>query len=337
MPQKLKFGIIGFGRIGQVHAQCLLNQVKGAELVAISDPFWNDGHNRWLEERGAEGLRVHLEAEKILEDEQLDAVLICSSTDTHAQYIEQAAAARKHIFCEKPIDLNAGRIRAVLQAVEKAGVLLQIGFQRRFDHNFCRLHEDLVSGRLGQANLLRITSRDPQPPPLEYIQVSGGLFLDMMIHDFDMARFLFGEVAALQAVGACLADPAIGRAGDIDTAVVTLQFQSGALGVIDNSRRAAYGYDQRVEVFGSLGMSLCDNDYPHNVRFFGKERVEAGVPLHFFLERYQAAYTRELESFVSRLRLGGPVEVDGLDGLRAVELGLAAKESLVNSGAKILL
>ena len=280
---------------------------------------------------------AHLEADKILEDPLIDAVLICSSTDTHAQYIQQAAQAGKHIFCEKPIDFDVARIKETLNVVKKAGVALQIGFNRRFDHNFMQLRYDVASRKIGKPYLLKITSRDPAPPPIDYVKVSGGLFMDMMIHDFDMARFQFGEIVALQALGTCLVNPEIGQAGDVDTALVTLQFDSGALGVIDNSRQAAYGYDQRVEVFGSAGMSLCDNDYAHTAKFFGAEKTESDKPLYFFLERYLPAYTLELQSFARAVRKDGPVEVSGEDGLRATELGLAAKESLANGGVVVRL
>ena len=335
MAEVLKLGIIGFGRIGQVHAKCLLQKVEGAKLEAISEPFLNDSHHQWLATHGAANVPVYLKAEKILSNPSIDAVLICSSTDTHAQYIQQAARAGKHIFCEKPIDFDVPRIKETLRVVEKAGVQMQIGFNRRFDHNFMQLRRDVLSGKIGRPHLLKITSRDPAPPPIEYVQVSGGLFLDMMIHDFDMARFQFGEVIALQALGNCLINPEIGQAGDVDTALVTLQFQNGALGVIDNSRQAVYGYDQRVEVLGSAGMSLCDNDYIHTAQFFGASGGEKSKPLYFFLERYLAAYTLELQSFVRAVRENSPVEVSGADGLRATELGLAAKESLTN-GSKMV-
>ena len=214
---------------------------------------------------------------------------------------------------------------------------MQIGFNRRFDHSFIQLRRDILSGKIGEPHLLKITSRDPAPPPIEYVQGSGGLFLDMMIHDFDMARFQFGKIIALQALGNCLIDPAIGQAGDVDTALVTLQFQNGALGVIDNSRQAIYGYDQRVEILGSAGMSLCDNNYINAAQFFGAHGVEKSKPLYFFLERYLAAYTLELQSFVRAVRENSSVEVSGEDGLRATELGLAAKESLANGSAMVRL
>ncbi len=339
MSRILKFGIIGFGRIGQVHARCLLQEVPGAQLVAVSDPFLNDGHRQFLGKLSTApvSIAMHLDAEPILENSEIDAVLICSSTDTHSRYIQQAAEAGKQIFCEKPIDLDTGRIKDCLRSVEKAGVQLQTGFNRRFDSNFAQLLRDVQDGKIGAPQLLKISSRDPAPPPLEYITVSGGLFLDMMIHDFDMARYLFGEPRSVQACGSCLIDEAIGQAGDIDTAVVTLQFTNGALGLIDNSRQAVYGYDQRVEVFGSAGMSLCDNNYAHNVRHFGKDGSTGQKPLHFFLERYRAAYILELQSFVRALQEGGEVPVSGEDGLRAVELALAAKASLENGGSPVSL
>jgi len=253
-------GVVGAGRIGRIHAENIRG-IPEARLQAVADVAADDALAAWA--RGLGVGRVARDPREIMDDPSIDAVVICSSTDTHADLVVAAAERGKHVFCEKPIDLSVAKVRRALAAVERAGVKLQVGFNRRFDHNFRRARELVQSGALGEPHLVRITSRDPAPPPLAYVKVSGGLFLDMTIHDFDMARYLTGsEVVEVYAQGAVLVDPAIGEAGDVDTAVVTLVFASGALGMIDNSRKAAYGYDQRVEVFGSKGSAACSNDTP---------------------------------------------------------------------------
>ena len=202
----------------------------------------------------------------MLADPEIGAVIVCSSTDTHADIVIAAAEKGKHIFCEKPVDLTVAKVKKALAAVQKAGVKIQVGFNRRFDHNFRRVRDQVRDGAIGDPHIVRITSRDPAPPPPEYVKVSGGIFLDMTIHDFDMARYLAGsEAVEVYAKGAVLVDPAIGKAGDVDTAVVTITFQNGCIAVIDNSRKATYGYDQRVEVFGSKGRLACTNDTPSSV------------------------------------------------------------------------
>jgi myo-inositol 2-dehydrogenase/D-chiro-inositol 1-dehydrogenase len=234
-----------------------------------------------------------------LDDKRIEAVIICSSTDTHAQLIQESAEAGKHIFCEKPIALALSPIDAALKAVEKASVKLQVGFNRRFDTSFKRIRELVAAGQIGRPHVLRITSRDPAPPPIAYVKVSGGIFLDMTIHDFDMARYLIGsEVEEIYAAGEVLVDPEIGEAGDIDTALITLRFVNGALGVIDNSRRAVYGYDQRVEVFGSGGMALVTNRAPDNVQQSDATGVHLAKPLYFFVERYMESYFEEMREFI---------------------------------------
>lgn len=263
-----------------------------------------------------------------MQDKQIDAVVICSSTDTHAQMIEEAAAAGKHIFCEKPIALDLPKIDHALQAVEKASIKLQVGFNRRFDPSFKRVRDLVAKGELGAPHILRITSRDPAPPPITYVRVSGGIFLDMAIHDFDMARYLMGsEVEEVYAAGAVLVDPEIGKAGDIDTAVTTLRFANGALGVIDNSRKAVYGYDQRVEVFGSAGMALVTNKTPDNVTRSDAAGVHSTLPLYFFVERYAEAYVAEMQEFIQCIRENTAPSVTGLDGRIPVVMGYAAKKS----------
>ncbi|MHB0875227.1 MAG: inositol 2-dehydrogenase [Anaerolineae bacterium] len=326
MTDRINIGLIGAGRIGKVHAQALAHGIPGVTLAAIAD----------VREDAARDLAqlydVPLAAADyvaILDDVDIDAVVICTSTDTHARLIEEASQAGKHIFCEKPIDLDLARTDHALAAAAAAGVKLQIGFNRRFDPNFRRIRDLVADGRLGEPHIVRITSRDPAPPPVDYVRVSGGLFVDMAIHDFDMARFLTGsEIEEVMAVGAVLVDPAIAEAGDIDTALITLRFANGAIGSIDNSRRAVYGYDQRVEVFGSKGSAIAGNNTPTNTVLTDAEGAHADKPLYFFLERYAAAYAAELRAFCDCLRDDSEPAVTGADGRAALVAGLAAKRSL---------
>jgi myo-inositol 2-dehydrogenase/D-chiro-inositol 1-dehydrogenase len=322
---QLNVGLIGAGRIGRVHAENLAYRIPEANLVAVSDIFVEAAERLAAELRAA----ASQDHRRILEDERVDAVLICSSTDTHAQFIEDAAEAGKQVFCEKPIALDLGKIDSALATAERAGVKLQIGFNRRFDPNFRRVQEIVAAGEIGEPHILRITSRDPAPPPIEYVRVSGGIFLDMTIHDFDMARFLIGrEVESVYAAGDVLVDPAIGEAGDVDTAVITLRFAGGALGVIDNSRKAVYGYDQRVEVFGSSGVVSADNAYPNTVQIGDTRHVHRDLPLNFFMDRYTESYVNEMRAFVECIVHDTPPPVTGLDGRIPVVMGYAAKKSL---------
>lgn len=322
----LKLGLIGAGRIGKVHAENIAHSISDAQLIAIAD-YYEEAAQDVAQQYGiALATGNHLE---VIEHEEVDAVIIASSTDTHAQFIIDAAKVGKDIFCEKPIAADLGKIDEALAAVEEAGVKLQIGFNRRFDPTFQRIKQAIVAGAIGAPHLLHIISRDPAPPPVDYIKVSGGLFFDMTIHDFDMARFLFGDVEEIFASGANLVDPAIGDAGDIDTALITLKFANGAIGSIDNSRQAVYGYDQRVEAFGSNGSAVNTNLYPDAVIISSKSRVERGsLPLNFFLERYMPSYQRELEAFTAAVLHNGPVPVTGLDGRIPVVMAMAAQRSL---------
>ena len=325
VEQKVRFAIIGAGRIGQVHAENLTRHIQEAEVVAIADvvPEAAEKTARRFGIAQASGSPAD-----VIGRDDVDAIAICSSTETHADFIIQAARTGKHAFCEKPIALRLPAVDAALAAVAENGTKLQIGFNRRFDPNFRGIRDAVRNGEVGVPYLVQITSRDPEPPPLSYIRDSGGLFLDMMIHDFDMVRFLLDdEVEEVSATGAVRVDPAIGEAGDIDTAIVTLRYACGALGVITNSRQAVYGGDQRVEVLGSLGSVLCENITPDRVI----RQTEAGVihakPLYFFLERYLAAYADELRSFIRAILDDTEVEVTGNDGRAPVVLALAAGKS----------
>jgi myo-inositol 2-dehydrogenase/D-chiro-inositol 1-dehydrogenase len=321
----INVGVIGTGRIGRLHAENLMYRLPEANLVAVSD-IYVEAAQEVASEMGVPA--AYQDHRRILEDESIDAVLICSSTDTHAQFIEEAAEAGKQIFCEKPIALDLDKIDHALAVVDRAGVKLQIGFNRRFDPNFRRVQEIVASGGIGEPHLLRITSRDPQPPPIEYVKVSGGIFLDMTIHDFDMARFLIGgEVEEIYTAGGVMVDPEIGKAGDVDTAIITLHFENGVLGTIDNSRQAVYGYDQRVEAFGSQGMVTCSNDTPDSAVVSDAKGVCSSLPLFFFVERYTESYITEMRAFVECVVNDTPPPVTGLDGRIPVVMGYAAQKS----------
>jgi len=327
--ETIKIGLIGAGRIGRLHAANLRHHVSGAEIVAVADVF-SEAAKRCAEELSIPNALD--DPRRILDDPLIDAVFICTSTDTHASLIEQAAEAGKHIFCEKPIALDIPTIDRALATVKRAGVLLQIGFNRRFDPNFHRAHDLVAGGKIGQPHVLRITSRDPEPPPPEYVKVSGGIFLDMMIHDFDMARYLMqDEVEEVYASGAVLVDPRIGELGDVDTAVVTLRFKSGALGLIDNSRRTVYGYDQRAEVFGEKGTIVVSNPKPDTTVISGSEGDSSSALYHFFTDRYMDAYIAEVESFIHAIEKGEIPLVGGRDGKIPVVMGYAAKRSLAEN------
>ncbi|MGI1690755.1 inositol 2-dehydrogenase [Thermoanaerobacter uzonensis] len=327
MKGKLRVGIIGAGRIGKMHAENIKRYFSSeVEIVSIADIF-ADKILDWANSIGIN--KVYKDHRAVLEDKEIDAVLICSSTDTHSQFIIEAAKEGKHIFCEKPIDFSVERIKEALYEVEKAGVKLQIGFQRRFDPHFRKMKEMIQEGRIGKLHIVKITSRDPEPPPIEYIKVSGGIFLDMTIHDFDMSRYLTAsEVEEVFAVANVFIDPKISDVGDVDTAIVTLKFKNGILGIIDNSRKSVYGYDQRVEVFGSKGSVAVTNDLNSNVIYSGIEGIISDKPKYFFIERYKDAYIEEIKAFIDSIVNDKEVLVTGRDGLEPVLIGLAAKKSL---------
>ena len=325
MSTKVNVGVIGAGRIGKLHAEHLAYRIPDANIVAIADVFLEAAEKCAADLQIPSAVKDHRE---IMDNPDIEAVIICSSTDTHAQLIEEAAAAGKHIFCEKPIDFDLARIDRALEAVDKAGVKLQVGFNRRFDPNFKRVREMVAAGKIGAPHILRITSRDPGPPPIEYIKISGGIFLDMTIHDFDMARYLIGsEVTEIYAAGGVMVDPEIGNAGDIDTAVITLHFANGVIGTIDNSRKAVYGYDQRVEVFGSEGMVAVSNNTPDTAVHSNAEGVHSSLPLFFFVERYTESYIAEMMAFIECVQHDTTPPVTGMDGRIPVVMGYAAKKS----------
>ncbi len=326
MNQKqLHIGIIGAGRIGRVHAETLAFRMPQAQVMAIAD----------VNREAAQSLaaycgipRVAGSSTEIFADPAIEAVLICSSTDTHADLIVEAAKAGKHIFCEKPIAHSLDEIDRALAAVEAAGVQLQIGFNRRFDANFARVRQAVVSGEIGTPHLMHIVSRDPGPPPLSYIRVSGGIFMDMTIHDFDMARVLIGdEVEEIYTAGEVMVDPEIGKAGDLDTALVVMRFRNGVIGTIDNSRKAVYGYDQRVEILGSEGKIETGNCYPNQATVSSGKSVYKDLPLNFFMERYTESFSMELQSFTQAVLENRQTAVTGIDGRIPVVMAMAARKS----------
>ena len=319
----LKIGLLGAGRIGQVHAAAI-SAHPDSVLAAVSDVYVP----------AAEALATPYDAavkssDEIIADSAIDAVLVATSTDTHSDLIEAATRAGKAVLCEKPVDLSLARARVCLANAEQTGQPVMVGFNRRFDPNFALIKEGLATGEIGKAELLSITSFDPAPPPVSYIKVSGGLFRDMMIHDFDMANFIMGEVpVSISATGSCVVDPEIGAAGDIDTAIVTLTYADGKLAVIKNSRRAGYGYDQRLEVLGADGLLQANNMLESSVVKSTTDGVVSAKPTYFFLERYMPAYRAEWAAFVEAMQANNPMPVTLEDGVQALAMAEAAKQSL---------
>ncbi|WP_320201821.1 inositol 2-dehydrogenase (plasmid) [Agrobacterium sp. rho-13.3] len=327
----LRVGLLGAGRIGRVHAINIAGHAR-SQLVAVSDV--NAGAAQSLAD--LYGARPTT-SDAILNDASIDAVLIATSTDTHSDLIEKAAAAGKAVLCEKPVDLSLQRAQACLDAVSNTGVPVMIGFNRRFDPNFSAIKASVTAGEVGKPELLSITSFDPAPPPLTYIKVSGGLFRDMMIHDFDMANFLMGDTpTTVHAVGTSIVDHEIGKAGDVDTAVVTLTYADGRIAVIKNSRRAVYGYDQRVELLGSEGLLSAGNVLENTVSKATQQGVTSAKPEFFFLERYMRSYAAEWDAFVNAVLDGATIPVTLKDGVAALAMAEAATQS-AKSGEAVAL
>jgi myo-inositol 2-dehydrogenase / D-chiro-inositol 1-dehydrogenase len=324
-PNPIRIAVLGVGRIGAMHAGLIAQQVPGASLAMVLD-----ANEEFAASVGASfGVPHSTDLDAVLGSSDVDAIAICTSTDTHVPILRAAASAGKPIFCEKPISQDLAAVDGVLAALDAADLALHVGFNRRFDPAHRAVRNAVASGSIGDVHLVRITSRDPAPPPISYVKNSGGLFLDMTIHDFDMARFVTGsEVVEVTAHGAVLVDQAIGEVGDIDTAVVVMRHANGAITTIDNSRRAVYGYDQRVEAFGSAGMAQSDNPPAHTSRVSTAQGVVSpGIP-YFFIDRYTAAYIAQWISFVRAVRTGGPTEVRGVDGRAPLVIGLAAMRSV---------
>jgi myo-inositol 2-dehydrogenase / D-chiro-inositol 1-dehydrogenase len=321
----VRIGVVGVGRIGRMHASLLMHQVPGASVAMVHDAH-EDTARGVADELGVAAAG---EVDDLLRADDVDAVAICSSTDTHADLIVGAARAGKAIFCEKPVSLYLGEVDRALAAVDEAGVPFQIGFNRRFDPAHASVAEAVADGTVGEPQLARITSRDPAPPPMAYVRGSGGIFLDMTIHDFDMARFVVGsEVVEVYARGAVRVDPGFAEADDVDTAVVVLEHANGCLTTIDNSRQAVYGYDQRVEVFGSAGVASSENPTEHTGIVRTAEGMRAPTLPYFFLERYIPSYLREWQAFVGAVIRGEQTSVGPADARAPLVIGLAAGQSL---------
>ncbi|WP_415920150.1 inositol 2-dehydrogenase [Tateyamaria sp. SN6-1] len=319
----LKVGLLGAGRIGAVHARAITAH-RGSMLAAVSDVV-ADNAAQLADAYGA----TARSSEEIIADPTIDAVLIATSTDTHCDFIEAATAAGKAVLCEKPVDLSLSRARACQDKVAATGQPVMIGFNRRFDPSFNALKTALNAGEIGKEELLSVTSFDPAPPPVSYVKVSGGLFRDMMIHDFDMANFIMGDAPeSVMAVGSSIVDPEIGAAGDVDTAAVTLSYADGRIAVIKNSRRAAYGYDQRIEILGSDGLLQAQNMLENTVVKSTNAGVTGAKPTYFFLERYMPAYEAEWAAFVAAVENGTPMPITLDDGVQALAMAEAATRSV---------
>lgn len=330
---KINVAVAGLGRIGKIHLKNLCRNFPEIKVIAVMDVM--DESKAIADEFNVPNYTKDFD--ELLAVPGLDVVVICSPTDTHADFVIKAAKAGKQIFCEKPLDLSLERVQEVLKIVEETGVKLMLGFNRRFDPEFKKIRQLVVNDAVGDPQIVKITSRDPGPPPVSYVKVSGGMFLDMTIHDFDMARYISGkQVKEVFAKAAVKVDPEIGEAGDVDTAVITLTFEDNSLAVIDNCRKAVYGYDQRLEVFGSKGMAQAENNFPNNHKLFTENGVSGDLPLHFFLERYDASYNQEIREFIDALVNNEDMPVDGTDGLMSIAIGLAAKKS-VDEGRPVAL
>ena len=321
---KIRTLIIGLGRIGKIHLGNL-QAIDEVEIVGICDP--TDEAKVFSNKAGLTFYQKDFT--DIASEVETDAIVICSPTDTHANYVSIAAKKGIDVFCEKPLDLSLEKVKQVLKTVNESKIKLMLGFNRRFDSEFQSVKEKIVNGHIGDIHTIKITSRDPSPPPINYIKSSGGMFLDMTIHDFDMIRYLTNkEIIEVYAKGDALVNPEIAKAGDIDTAIVNLTIEDGSMAVIDNCRKAVYGYDQRVEVFGSKGMVQSKNKFDKYTLTYSENGVTSALPQHFFLERYADAYKKEIDHFIDCIRHKKTPEVSGFDGLMSLVLGLCAKESL---------
>ena len=327
--KKLKIGVAGLGRIGKIHLNNLL-ELSNVEVIGVMDPS-----TEAVEYAKLKGVRnTYKKFNELVTIDKLDAIVICTPTNTHANYVETSAKLGKQIFCEKPLDLNIQRVKDVLKVVDRSKIKLMIGFNRRFDNEFRKVKTSINSGEIGNPHIVKITSRDPSPPPLEYIKNSGGLFLDMTIHDFDMARFIVDkEIDEIYVKGEALIDQEIHKVGDIDTAVVVMKYSDSTIAVIDNSRKAAYGYDQRIEVFGSKGMIQANNVKVDTSKLYNQNGIISSLPMDFFLERYMEAYKIEIQHFVDSVVNNRQVSVTGIDGYKSLQIGLAAKKSLLENRA----
>jgi len=323
--RKVNMAVIGTGRMGSVHVRNIVRQIPEANLVAVCDIRLEVAQSV-ADECGIQ--RVVKDYHELLSDKSIEAVLIVTSTPTHAFIMKDVAKAGKHIFCEKPLALDLAEIDEALVEVQKAGVKLQVGFNRRFDKSFQKVHDIVASGEIGRPCILRITDRDPDFPAMEFMRASGGIFLDLAIHDFDMVRYQVGEVDEVYAIGSVLINPELNEFNDVDTDVVTLKFANGAVGAIDNSRKAVYGYDQRLEVFCSNGTAMAENETESTVVKGNTDGFLSAKPPYFFMQRYAPCYVEEVRQFIECVRDDKPTPTTGADGKAAVVLGYAAIKSL---------
>ena len=323
--KKVNIAIFGVGRIGKIHLKNLL-RFPGVNVVAVADTHYP------ADEFKKEFKEVFFSSnpEEVLALPAVEAVLICTPTSSHAAMIELALQSGKHIFCEKPVDLSLERTKALVDMANQSGVKLMLGFNRRFDPDFLQARKSIQAGRIGDIQIIKITSRDPGLPPLDYIKNSGGLFMDMAIHDFDMARYMMGkEVKEVYSRGLVLVDKQVGEVGDVDTALTTLIFEDDTYAVIDNSRKAIYGYDQRLELFGNMGMIQVENNQHNRNIVSDAEGIHQSLPLDFFMDRYAASYLNEIQYFVDAISKNTPIPVSGDDGLKATIIAVAAKKSVL--------
>jgi myo-inositol 2-dehydrogenase/D-chiro-inositol 1-dehydrogenase len=326
MEKRYTAGVIGAGRMGKIHIENILYNIPHLNLKLVADINIDDKLEKWANSIGIP--KFISDASEVINDPEINVVVIASPTDTHTKFIQEAAKAKKDIFCEKPIDTDLKRIKETLDIVKKEGVKLMIGFNRRFDKNFKRVREMVSSGQVGTPQIVKVTARDPAPPSIEYVKTSGGMLFDMTIHDWDMARFQVGsEIEEVYTKGAVLVDPEIGKAGDIDTVVLILKFKNGAIGMVDNSRQAVYGYDQRVEIFGSKGCAIADNEPSNTVRLYTLENIKEDNIPYFFLQRYMDSYAAELRYFIECLQENKEPSPNGEDGFQNVVIAIAAQKS----------
>ena len=323
--KKVNIAIFGVGRIGKIHLKNLL-RFSGVNVVAVADTHYPADEFK----KEFKDVFFSSNPEEVLALPAVEAVLICTPTSSHAAMIELALQSGKHIFCEKPVDLSLERTKALVDMANQSGVKLMLGFNRRFDPDFLQARKSIQAGRIGDIQIIKITSRDPGLPPLDYIKNSGGLFMDMAIHDFDMARYMMGkEVKEVYSRGLVLVDKQVGEVGDVDTALTTLVFEDGTYAVIDNSRKAVYGYDQRLEVFGNKGMIQVENNQHNRNVVFDADGIHHSLPLDFFMDRYAASYLNDMNYFIDAISKNAPIPVSGDDGLKATIIAVAAKKSVL--------
>ncbi|MDG2396285.1 MAG: inositol 2-dehydrogenase [Flavobacteriaceae bacterium] len=325
--KKIKFGIVGIGRIGKIHLNNIVTRIDNADVVAIADPKIDSETIKTFNKLGVK--KIFSKCEELVSDKSIDSIIISSPSSLHSEHISLACKKVKNIFCEKPIDLNLIKIKNILKLVKKYNINFMLGFNRRFDPNFLKVKEIVESKKIGNPQIVKITSRDPSPPPLEYIKTSGGLFLDMAIHDFDLARFILNdEVISVYATGKVFGNPEISKLGDIDTAVTTINFKNGTMAVIDNCRKISYGYDQRIEILGSKGVCGSNNKLNNDHYLFNSKGSHYDLPKGFFIDRYQDSYFNEIKSFINSIQNKTKPLITGYDGLISVAIGLAAKKSI---------